>query len=428
MQSLKSPFLAIAAGILALLLFFGFPSSNSIQPDSESYLSFAQDIRNGQIFSKVQAPWYSVIRTPGFPALLAISQTLLGDDPAALIALHLGLAILVVFAVIFRFRNFLSQWVILLLTLLAFWLWRDYYAAVLTEWSALCVVLLFLSFVPQSYKECTPMRLFLIGLILSLLVLIRPALITCLAVVILFVCFAVPREDRRRISVGILLGLLPMFFWCTFNSYRLGSFGVASFIGHNTFGVAALIGSAEFEISDGPEMVRFSNYVNVLKVPKQGQEKKVVVDKLPEIYSALPPQFNYNVYQVALEFEQEQNYSRQSYDELMYRYSKRVVLENPLSYLKFVLSGLNSLLRDAWLLVVSSLLLVLLINSGHPLSLFLGASLALHLSHVLLCSFLQVVVSRFYLLTFIPLGFATVLAMLAVLSLDFSRSAERIQR
>ena len=413
-QSLKSPFLVIAVGALALFLLFGIHATILKHPDSESYSSFARDLSSGEIFSRVPAPWYSVVRTPGFPALLAVFQTLFGENPVALFLLHSVLALLVLAAAIFRFKNFVSQWVILLLTLLAFWLWRDYYAVILTEWSALCVLLLFLCFTPQNYKECSPLRLFSIGLILSLLVLIKPALITCLAVVALFVCFAVRREDRRRISVGILLGLLPLFFWCTFNSYRLGSFGVASFKGHNAFGVASLIGSAKFDISDGPDIMRFSNYVNLLKFPQEGQEATVVVDQLPDIYFALPTRFNFNVYQVALQFEKERNYPRQAYDDLMCRYSKRVILENPLSYFKFVLSGLNTLLRDAWFLVISILLLVLLINSGHPLSLFLGAALGLHLSHVLLCSLIQIVNSRYYLLTFIPLGFATVLAMLAV--------------
>lgn len=414
MQRTRGTFLAIAMGLLLFLLLLGFPETVEKQPDSEGYLLFAKEISSGDLFFKQQAHWPSVIRTPAFPAMLALSQAFVGDNPAAVILVHLILATLALVSFVLRFKKYLAPSLLVFLSLLSFWLWREYYSVVLSEWSAFCALLIFLSFVPQSYVECSPIRLFLLGILLSFLVLIRPAFLSCLLVVALIVILVVKRSERRRVCVGLLLGLLPLFLWCTFNSYRLGTFNVAAFTGHNIFGVATLIGSTDFRKEEWPDLSRFAEHVNSNKIPAIGEEENLVAG-LPANYFGLSKIYNHNVYKVALDYDKGGDLSRQYYDSLMSTYAKKVIIANPLSYLKFIFAGLGTLLRDAWFLIMSGILLYMLIKAGHPLSLVLAASLATHTFHILLCSAVQIVISRYYLLTFIPLGLFTVLSMLAVI-------------
>lgn len=412
MNDTRQTWLALALGGLIFFLLLGFPARIEKQPDSDGYLFFASDIRSGALFQQPQAPWYSVIRTPGYPALLALSQSLVGENPASIVLVHGSLALLTMVLIVLRFKKYVAPILLVLLTCFAFWLWREYYRTVLSEWTALCGLLLLLCAVPQNTFECSPKRVLVFGILLSLLVLTRPALIALLILAVLFIAFIVERQERRQVSVGLLLGLMPLFLWCTYNSYRIGTFNVAAFNGHNLFGVASLLGHAEFKREEWPDLYRFSTWVNNYKLPRAGMEHEYVAG-LPGNYFNSP--YNHNVYQVALEFEKERNHPRQYLDEMMSDYAKDVLISNPIGYFKFILAGLGSLQRDCWLLIVSAVMLVMLARSGHPLTIVLAAALGAHLFHVGLCSAVQIVISRYYLLTMIPLGLVTVVAFLSVL-------------
>lgn len=412
MINLKSPLLAFGLGAVLLLLGFGFGGDLGKKLESESYLQFAETIRTGQLLVTEDAPWFSVVQSPGYPALLALSQSIFGKNTIAVLVLHAVLALIALGTIIFRFKKFVTPWALTLLCAIIFWQWRDFHQAVLSDWPAICAYLIFLSFIPQNYKEFTPNRILGLGLILSGNILIKPAFVACIATLALIIYLVVKVTDRRQIYLALILGLLPVFLYCLFNLYRIRTFTLEATIGRTLFGVACLVGAADFPSNEWPELARFSKLINENKRPQLGLEK-IYLTQLTNDYSSAIRDFNYNINQ-ALSFEKNKNHPVQYYDELMYRYAKRAILENFLSYLRFILIGLNFLGRDIWLLLMSAFMLSLLIRSGHGLSLVLGASLATHLIYILTGCATQVMSTPYYLLTLIPLGFFTVTSMLSL--------------
>lgn len=400
--------------LLLLVCTFGFRTDLDEQPDSKGYLIFAEQILNFEILNRDTVSWPTVIRTPAYPALIALSQLIVRDNQYSILLLHFLFAFLALLVFVQRFSLLISPKFSIFLGFIALFVWREYYTLVLTEWIALCTLIIFYCQLPLKHKEFTARRLLAISLLAAFLMLLKPVFLCLLPVLAGLVLLSVPRENLRYAFTYLLTGLMPVFLWAVFNVYRLGTFSIAVFSGHNLFGNASMVGSASFNEESESRLRRFADYVNQRKLPVAGKERDLLPEML-ENYQSMTKAHNYNVYQVALKFEAESGLSRAEYDSLMKEYALHVISNNKKEYLSLVLQGMLVAKRDIWLMLISLLCLYMMFKSGHMLTVVLATTLSTHMIYMVSISFLQINIERYYFLTLIPLGLFTICALLSSL-------------
>lgn len=381
--------------------------------DTESldYLKFADEIRLGTLFDYKVASSSTASLTPAYPFFLAVAKAVAGSNQLAVMILHalLGVAALLVF--VFRFKRRVSAPVACFLCLLAFYLWHDTYFTVLPDWSLLCVLVLFFATLPLKAHEFTKQRFLALGAIVSVLVLLLSSLLVA-GLIPTLALFIVPRGERRPFVAYLLIGLFPIFLWSVFNLYRLGDFCLSASGAAGLFAMSSVIGSADFDATIWPDAAAFAEYVNTRKKPEKGKEE-TSLKRLGEKYPSLP--YQYNIDQVAFRFEQENGLPRAYTGVLMEKYARAVILKYPLRYLRLVTQGLSALLRDAWLLLISGIVTVLLVKNSNPLGIPLGAALALHLSFIVWNACIGPISNATYLLTLTPLGLVTTMCLVSAI-------------
>jgi hypothetical protein len=400
--------------LVALLCSLGLNVEISQHADSHSYLIFANQILSGALLDFQQINWSTIIRTPGYPCLLALAQLVFGSGLNSISYLHFALGLLALLFFVFRLSALIGQSSAIILGFLSLFVWREHYSIISSEWSAFCSLLIFLTCLPLSAAEFTGRRLIALSLIASVLILVKPSLIAILPVISLMILLVVDKTYIRSAFVIFLVGLAPLFLWSLFNLYRLGVFNIAAVSGHNLFGTTSLLAAIKVDPLGYPRLSRFAEYVEKNKLPAPGQEWEVL-SQLPENYQTLSKLQQHNMENVALKFAPEEMLSRADYDSLMKQYAWRVIKENPKAYLSLVATGVGVAKRDLWLIIVAILCMALMIKNGHQLSVLMGVSLGVHISHLVFLSIFQIVMDRTYLLTLIPLGLFTVVSMLSAI-------------
>ncbi len=415
----KKNFYSLCFCGFALLCSLGIWGELTKQPDSESYLMFSDEILSLELFDRQEASWATTIRAPAYPALMAIARLIGGDNSVAILSLHFLFAFAALSFFVLRFSPLISSQAAILLGFLSLFVWREYYYVILTEWISLCSLMVFLCILPLRLEELTGRRFLSIGLMTAFMILLRPAFICLLPVVVGLILIMVPKENFRQAFTVLLVGLLPVFMWAVFNLYRLNTFTIAAFSGHNLFGNASLVGYVTPDSNDSmpSRFTRFVEYVNRNKIPGAGKEHQFLSETLVH-YQSIAQFHNNNVYKVALNFAPSEILSRVEYDSLMKEYALKVIFDNPRAYLSLFVSGLGVAKRDIWLMLIAVVSLFMMIKNGHQMSIVLGVALAAHISHLMLVSLIQINIERYYMLTLVPLGVLTVAGLLSALGFN----------
>jgi len=326
--------------VLILVAFFGRLDLREGNPDAGNYERFAGSMVSGEILELKpleEVRYYRAVRTPGYPALIVLATGGLKGPVSNMLLLHLALAV------------FTTVFIALLLsphcpTLLSgslvagiFLLLRDYYPMVMTEWVAVNAIFIMSGMVVVTLRKPSSLNLALIGLLASCAVLIRPALAPMLLVLPCLLLF------RRDLSVGRLLLVpataIPIVLWMLFNLHYIDSFTMAQLRGHNLLGIGSMIGHAESEPDDSPELKLFIEEFNAEKVPTLADEEAFVAD-WDKNFNRM--QFEANIYWIAYPIMRKYQWGVIPFDRnIMGIYGQRVIAENPWRYLSYVLHGLK---------------------------------------------------------------------------------------
>ncbi|MDZ4787052.1 MAG: hypothetical protein SGJ02_13345 [bacterium] len=388
-----------------------------LQPhaDADLYVSFAKYIESGSLFnggSNLAIPQFSLIRTPGYPFFLYLVEKLFGQNHIVFSQILLGAITIVISSFLLRLQilPILSG----LIFCIVLYCERLYAHFAITEWLALNILLLFSTFIfrychSQNWKD-----LFCMSLLAGFSILVRPALIITIFIPLYFI-FANSVLAKVKKSFVVLSGIMPVLLWCFFNLIRVGSFNLTAFDGMSLFGVGTLVGSAEVKETDSEDLKSFITEINYKKIPELGAEN-FYIKNLKDHYQ--PAQYNHNLYRIGLSWATENNVSTIRINELMRIYAVRSIGDNLVNYLRFVSVGLYYLL-SRWMILISALILVLVSKkyfkqTSSSKALFI--ILILHLAHCFLCSTTQILVLRYFNLSYYLLLSAVLISFITTLS------------
>jgi hypothetical protein len=266
--------ISIALPAIALVIFFAFAPEIQIRKDSGSYLSMATQIISGEIFEKKELKEISFgrsIRTPGYPILIALST---GGDPfensSYMLYTHFFIALAAMIFLSLALRQYCPPMVTAFAVLAIELLTKDFYAAIMTEFVAINVLLVLFGVTVRAMKNPSTRNIFFIGILAACAALLRPAGIVCFAIVPLMVIY------RRRLNIvnGAVLAstLLPLLMWMSFNYYHLGAFTITQVSGLNAMGIGSQLGYVEPQPGDSQTLIKFIEDMNVKKNPPMGEE------------------------------------------------------------------------------------------------------------------------------------------------------------
>ena len=401
----------LLATLLAAWL-LGLPGEMQWWSDAREYARFARAILSGEVFrlrgEEIEPAL--AIRTPGYPILLAGGMLVTAGDDSAVRLVHVGVAVATLLGVPLLLAGACSPWITAPSVLLVQLQMRSFYPRPITEWVAVHL-LLWLFALAIRYGDLPRLRRLLwVGLLASACVLTRPALIVVLPLP-LALAWLVPAESRLRSTALALLTLLPLLVWMGFNQLRLGTFNLTPFGGMNVFGVASLIADAGINEDDDVRQASFIGYVNQHRVPVPSLEVPPS-DRAPaEVYEACRRAYNTNIHEIAVPYAEEKGVRSVELNQAMLTYAVRVLRHHPGVYARYVLLGLRSLWQLLPLLPLVVVLPLFWLARGQNRGLALASLgfVAIHVGHIFLCAAIEVVIWRYWMLTFAPLVGASVI-------------------
>lgn len=387
-------------------------------PDSRQYLTFAEAIATGELF-RVEpgrpVPQHLVMRMPGYPALLAFAAALVpGDAATRITVLHgaIGLATLVGVPLLVR------AWCPVAVTapalLFVLWRMRVYFGWAITEWTSLNLLLFLFAASVRYWSRPSTAGLFGLGALAAALILVRPAM-AVVGLVPAAAALAGVRAVGLRVLPAVVGPFVPVLLWMAFNVHRLGTFALTPSLGHNLFGVASMVGHAEAAPGDDEDLRLLIEEVNRGKQPPPGRRLAIgsagrapfawEIERLAGVYRR-------NVHRVAEDSVRRHGWDMVRYNAMLLEYSLRAIRRDPRAYLDYVLFGLRSLRSVVPLLLPALVVPAVWLWRGTHRGLAIAtlSMLVIHLLHTLLCAMVEVVLPRYYRLTWFPLVAASIVA------------------
>lgn len=230
MKELVGP-LVVVLGIAAILPGTAPNRLNYLEEDSHQFLEFAADLSTGRLFDLTIEPEMlsrgTLVRTPGYPLLLAFGQRIFPDDLwSAVIFGNLVVAVLVTIALLRLLRPVLSPMKVILLLLPVNLAMYQFFSAIVSEWLAFQLLLLLFGILVRFLLAPSALMLFLFCGVVSGLVLTRSALTGIVILPLVLLPFA-RRLPIARTLGALTLGFLPLILWVTFNTLRLDRMTIA---------------------------------------------------------------------------------------------------------------------------------------------------------------------------------------------------------
>ncbi len=411
---LKSNFVLktfISALLLLIYIFVLPPGPLLPHSDTELYLQVADTIRTGNIFS-LKPSFASLIRTPGYPVLLALFGVTSSNYEVAVPMLHFFLGILCLGGIVFVLSTPIE---ILLGSIASFgvlFAQRIYAHFAITEWSATVFLILFCAVLYRFYQSRGVLWLLWLSFFTALLILIRPVLI--IGLLPLAIALLSAKDSWSKKFLALIAGLTPLILWLIFNAVRIGYPTLATFGGMSFFGVASQIGAPEVREEDSQLFKDFVAYVKDNKRPVSGEESQYL-ENIADIYQ--PQLYNHNLYRVALPWIENKYLSAEEANSLMGLYATRTISSNFGRYIKYVSVGIWYGLKGSWILLLG-LIGVLALRTRIAPPIFFTAILTaiFHLSHIFMCAAIQVLVYRYLNLTLYPALGCVALSLLSVVN------------
>lgn len=404
--------LALTLGVASALFLAAFASvrSSPRSPDAIEYRAFADALLSGDLFVArplPEMPRALVTRTPGYPLLLAAADVVVPTTLRPERVLHQAVGLAGLLYVTVALRAACPAWLTAAIVLVVQWQMRRYFALPLTEWACFNGLLGLFASAARAVDAPSYRRMAGVGLLCAFLILTRPALIV-LAWVPLALAGLQRELPRVRAAAAAVAPFALIVLWMGFNLYRLGLFTMTPFAGMNVVGVAMLVGHAEVEPGDGADMAVLIRGINHRKQPPPGEVLelgRVDTGQLSRI-------FNYNVHEVAETIAERHGWDRVRYDRMLLTYAGRAIRGHRAAYRAYVLNGLGRLtVLVPWL--VPALLLPVVWLRGprhHGFAVAVLLMLVLHVVHVALCAAVEVVIDRYFDLTWAPLRAAALIA------------------
>ncbi len=398
--------------LLLLLLFLNATEEfNHLGPDTTEYLSFRDEILSGALFSTrelQEIPTGSIIRTPGFPGILALGHLVSpGDLRTEMIVGHSLLFAVVFLLIAIANREAVPAPLLGVLIFPALPQLREVFAGLASEWTAYCFLLLTFGILLRFFRSPSTYLLYFLGISASLTVLTRPAL--CLVAGLpLFAALFLKEASWFKRAILALSSLFLMWLWMGFNWHRLGSFSLAPRGGANIFCIGALIGKASIHPSDPPEVARYFEALRLETYSAPREELAIERSlKLPDEFFA-----NYVTnYEIADRIAAIQGIDRVKQNEYLGMYGLRSIKENFPNYLLHLYYGAHNFLLTGYLALPGLILPLLWLRKRRHIAASLSAlsMLYVHLSHLSLVLLTQPLLSRYYAATFYPLLLASLL-------------------
>ena len=399
------------ATLASLLLTPGF---FHLGPDTLQYLESARDIRSGALFSLrplPEIPLGSMVRTPGFPAILALGQVLSpGDLRLALAIAHLLLAAITLLILCLSFSPSAKTWLVILAFGIVAHLARDQFRAITSEWSALMALLIFFALLYRFFQNPSPKQVAMLSLLTALIILIRPAF-SFIPLLLLLLLFFVPRSLRTRAFCFWTLGLLPITAWIGFNFWRLGVLTIAPAGGPPIILLATILGPIDPRPEDPEAFRKFVLAANEKFTPLTPEE----FSEVQSVQQDSNPKFTRNAQSLdATEATAKaQGLSLIEKNDFQVRYGLRTIAEHPGKYCKFLVAGLLTMFFAVPSLAVLCVL-GFAIYSRRRAPLLSGLTISavlLHQAHLGFVILLQPLNSRYFELSYLAIAFcALVLA------------------
>ncbi len=262
--------LICAAAILGVTL-YALPYERELKhlgTDTLEYLEYSDLMLSGQLWNRAPVrdlPKGSVVRGPGFPALLSVGRLIVPDDlRAALLRVHATLGFIAGMFVCIVFRRYLPAWASALIIAMLFLHLRPWFNGICTEWATFTLALAFLGGALSFFHTPSPRRLAIWFAVATLMPWVRPnfslGLIGPLVAMI-----AIPAMDRRARIKALVVGLSPLLILLLINYARFGVVSLTPYGGRNLFIAGSMSGTASTDSRDAPMLSRFIELVTARK-------------------------------------------------------------------------------------------------------------------------------------------------------------------
>lgn len=269
---MKFPFASLicAATILGSTL-YALPYESELKhlgPDTIEYLEYSDRMLSGSLLNDDpirELPKGSIVRGPGFPALLSAGRLLFPDDlRAALLCVHAFLGFASGMFVCVVFRRYVPAWASALILSILFINMRPWFNGICTEWSTFTLSIAFLGGALLFFESPSPRRLVAWTTVATLLPAVRPNF-TLAWIVPLMALLTIPRGKRAKHIYALLLGLWPLFILLLLNYCRLHIVSLTPYGGRNLFIAGIMSGTSNTRPNDENTLVRFIELVNQRK-------------------------------------------------------------------------------------------------------------------------------------------------------------------
>jgi hypothetical protein len=241
---------------------------NHLGPDTIEYLEYSDLMLSHRLWSRVpigDLPKGSVVRGPGFPALLSLGRLIVPDDlRAALISVHATLGFMAGMFVCIVFRRYLPAWASALITAMLFLHLRPWFNGICTEWAMFTLALTFLGGALSFFETPSPRRLAIWLAVATVMPWVRPNF-TLALIVPLFAIIAVAGINRRAHVKALVVGLSPLLLLILVNYARFAVVTLTPYGGRNLFIAANMSGAASVDSKDTPALSRFIELVTARK-------------------------------------------------------------------------------------------------------------------------------------------------------------------
>jgi hypothetical protein len=337
--------IGMAIPAIALMVFFSSFDKIEKRPDSGGYITFANDIVSGEFFKKTDIDdvrWHRAIRTPGYPLIIVLATGGDTDNIDNMLIAHGVIGLLSLIFLSMTLRQYCPPVITGSVVALSQFFMRDYFSTVMTEFTVFNLLLVIFGLTVICIRTPSFAALFFLGLVASLAVLVRPAVIPVMALMPLMFLF----YRGFNIGEGCLLAVstLPVLIWMSFNLHTIDAFTLTQIRGLQLLGVGTQVGYAE-EKPDDPEGLKiFIRMMNERKGPKMGEEDAYI----NSLDGATTKDYRFNFYNNSLWIPFEIRLklgvpvSPISLDRNFYEpYGRRAITANFGNYVKYFIYGMT---------------------------------------------------------------------------------------
>ena len=370
--------------------------------DSKQYIDYANNL--SLLFGDTERFSASlIVRTPGFPTLLWLAQHLSGGDlRVGLLLLHTTFAAGAVFLCAWVFRDTIPIVLSGLAVGLTIVLSREIFPAVVTEWTAMMLLLIEYALCVRYLSANKKFDLYCFTFGISLLVLIKPIFVFSL---VLPLFLAWKREVLLTAKLGrvLLTSLIyfPILVVVLVNEVRFRTLSISP---AGSLSFAAVLASFGASSQLETDSIQFKNFVEQLekrRVTASVTELEKLRDLEAEgLFSAAA--INYDNF---MALREDLGLKWMEFLGLVNEYIKRGLVDYHSLYWRFVVSGLLSLFESLWMVIPGLLLPFCFLSrvrerpvAQATIFFYIG-----HLLQVVTTCFFGVIHSRYYNLTYFPM-------------------------